>query len=338
MPVPVKRVYCSYFDSRFLARGLALHASLKRHVPDLFLWLLCLDEPCYRELARLDLEGVRLLRLGDLERHNPALLQVKATRTPLEYALTCTPLLPLYVFESCPEAELVAYLDADLYFFSSPEPLFAELGAGSIAITPHRYPAAFKHWERLTGVYNDGWVCFRRDANALACLRWWRERCLEWCHNRHENGRFTEQQYLDEWPRLFPGVVSLRHPGANAGPWNLGGLAVDDAAGRLLVNGEPLLFFHFSGFKQIAPWLYDLNLADFHVRPGRAARRAIFAPYLRELRASSRRLSGLAEFTLKSGGRKDEGLPRQPWALRLGRAFRGIAGGHWAFFVGGRAL
>lgn len=328
----MERVFCTYFDSRFLPRGLALHASLMRHCPNLRLWIMCLDEDCHRTLSGLNLDGVKLLRLYELERFDPGLLEVKKSRSPLEYALTCTPILPLYVLETAPEVETVVYLDADLYFFSDPEPLFAELGAASIGITPHRYQAPFKDWVGHTGVYNDGWVSFRRGAEALTCLRRWREQCLEWCFNRVEKERFAaEQQYLDDWTKLYPGVRELGHPGANLGPWNLGGVQVSLEGDRVLVDGRPLVFFHFSGIKMVASWLYDLNLADFRVRPNRAARDHIFAPYLREL-------AGLEKSALRTAGRKDEFLPYQPWNLRARRALKGVANGYWVFFFNGRVL
>lgn len=327
----MERVFCTFFDSRFLPRGLALHASLLRHCPNLRLWILCLDEDCYQALSGMTLEGVRLLGVADLERFDPELLKVKAGRTPLEHALTCTPILPLFVLASDPTVEMVTYLDADLYFFSDPEPLFVEMGAASIAITPHRYPPAFKHWESRTGIYNDAWVSFRRGPEAAACLRRWRGQCLEWCFNRSENGRFAEQQYLDDWTKRFSGVCELRHPGANLGPWNLGGVQVSLEDARVLVDGQPLVFFHFSGIKSVGPWLYDLNLADFRVRLNPAARDHIFAPYLREL-------AGIESSALRTAGRKDEFLPYQPWTLRMRRAVTGVANGYWVFFANGRVL
>ena len=333
----VTRDFCAYFDSAFLFRGLALYHSLKRHCPGARLWLLCLDEACHRTLSGLELEGVRLLRLSDLERRDPELMKVKKSRTPLEYALTCTPILPLHVLETCPDVEVVTYLDADLYFFSDPEPLFAEMGSASIAITPHKYLPAFKKWEGYCGIYNDGWVAFRRDSRTLDCLRRWRGQCLEWCANRSENGRFTEQQYLDDWPRLF-GAAVLRHPGANVGPWNLGGVRVSRTDGRVLVDGEPLVFFHFSGLKRVAGRLYDLNLADFRVRSSRAALDGIFAPYLREIDRLSERFPDLAEQAMITAGRKEEQLPPPPMTLRLRRAAEGLANGYWAFFLNGRLL
>src|SRR5207237_1146927 len=88
---------------------------------------------------------------------------------------------------------------------STIEPLFEEMQAKSIAIIAHRFSDAFRKWE-WNGIYNVGWVTFRRDDNALSCLRWWREQCIEWCYDRIEDNRFADQKYLDDWPTLLGSV------------------------------------------------------------------------------------------------------------------------------------
>lgn len=323
------RHYCTYFDERFLPRALALYASLRRHARPFRLWTLALDRRCRDTLERLALPEVAVLGWDELEAFDPELRRVKPARTPLEYALTCTPVLPLYVLSRDAGIGLVTYLDADLGFFSDPEPLFAEAATGSIAITPHRFPEALRHWERTAGRYNDGWVTFRRDAAGLACLRWWRERCLEWCHNRREGGRFTEQAYLDRWPELFDGVVELRHPGANVGPWNLGGVDLSLEGGRVLADGAPLIFFHFSGLRRLLPGLYDLNLADFGVRPSGVARERVFAPYIRELAAAQAGLRRLPRASIAHGGRREEALPPLPLRVRVREGLKSLRAGSW---------
>ena len=51
----MSRLYCTYFDHRYLSRGLALYHSLQRHAPGTRLWVLCLSEDCHRILTTLDL-------------------------------------------------------------------------------------------------------------------------------------------------------------------------------------------------------------------------------------------------------------------------------------------
>jgi len=64
-------------------------------------------------------------------------------------------------------------LDADCYFFSSPESLFAELNDNSIVIVPHQFSKNNKKLEKNSGIYNAGFVMFKKDNNSLKCLHWW---------------------------------------------------------------------------------------------------------------------------------------------------------------------
>src|SRR5207245_9214436 len=98
-----------------------------------------------------------------------------------------------------PQVDLITYLDADLYFFADPSPIYEEIGRHSIAIIGHRFPPHLQDWERY-GIYNVGWVSLRRDAEALVRLRWWRERGLEGCYDRREHGRLRGRTYLTARP------------------------------------------------------------------------------------------------------------------------------------------
>ena len=62
---------------------------------------------------------------------------------------------------------------------------------------------------------------FDDSRESLEVLTWWRERCLEWCYNRHEDGKFGDQKYLDDWTTRFPCVHELKHLGGGLAPWNI---------------------------------------------------------------------------------------------------------------------
>ncbi len=279
--------FCTYFDRHYLPRALALHASLRAVGAEFTLWALCLDDEALAAVRALDLPGVEPIALADFERDDPALRAARDDRTRAEYFFTCTPSLPLYVLDRRPEVDLITYLDADLYFYAHPGPVFAELAEASVGIIGHRHSPANRERRRF-GLYNVGWVSFRRDPDGLACLRWWRERCLEWCHDRVEEHRFADQKYLDVWPERFRGVRVLAHKGANLAPWNVANYRIAERDGRLTVDDEPLVFFHFQGFQQVAPWLYNSNFGLYHARPTRLVRRSLIGPYIRALRAAHR--------------------------------------------------
>ena len=282
--------FCTYFDRYYLPRGLALYRSLKQHCPAFQLWVLCLDEECHRELKQLQLPELKLITLEELEAAEPRLLEAKGNRSRIEYYFTCTPELPWFVLQRQPDIQVITYLDSDLFFFADPTPLFDELNDRSIAIIPHRFAPHLRHKER-NGIYNIGWLSFRHDARGLTCLEWWRERCLEWCYDRPEPGRYADQKYLDDWPTRFHGVAVLTHKGANLAPWNLSNYRIDADECGVRVDEQPLIFFHFQGLKQIRGWLFDTNMAGYHVRPSRAVMRHIYTPYVQTLRDIAQTLS-----------------------------------------------
>ncbi len=306
------RHFCTYFDRRYLTRGLALHRSLRRCCPQFTLWVLCLDPATYDVLTEMALDGLRPIAHEEFLRDDSRLESARDDRTLLEYYFTCTPSLALYVLTQQPDLEMVTYLDADLYFFSSPEPLFEEMGNCSIAITPHRFPPALSDCVKY-GIYNVGWLSFRRDPVAIECLHWWRARCLEWCYDRVEDGKFADQKYLDQWPALFGSVAVLTHPGANLAAWNLSAARLGHSDGAVTVDGRPLIFFHFHALKKINSVMYQMKFHDYGVKPSRILRRHVLSGYLRVLSALEWQMRDRLPIIASEANLRDQGRhPNKP--------------------------
>ncbi len=283
--------FCTYFDHRFLDRGLALHDSLVQHCESFLLWILCMDHRCHEVLSSMRLPSVRLLSLQELEAADCELREAKQTRSKIEYYFTCSPAFPLYLLEAYPELKEITYLDADLYFFDSPSIVYEEIASSSIAIIPHRFPWRIRHKEKY-GIYNVGLIYFRKDENGLSCLRWWRQRCLDWCHAWVEKDRFADQKYLDQWPTLFEGVTVLKNKGLNLAVWNMANFHISrDNAGLVRVDELPLIFFHFQGLRRIRPWLYDPYSLNSRIILSANTKRIIFVPYIRTLMRMKRKAS-----------------------------------------------
>jgi SAM-dependent methyltransferase len=241
----VPHEFCTLFDVNYLARGLVTHRSLRAVLPDARVRVLCMDPETKRLLNALAEPGLETIALAELEGHDGALAGVKQGRTRAEYCWTSTPALCRFLFDREPSIGELTYIDADLMFSSSPEPLFDELGDDSVLIVRHRYAPQWAAQELSHGIYNVEWLTFRRDARALAVLDWWRDRCIEWCYARTEDGKFGDQKYLDDWPERFDGVHVLRHPGGGVGPWNASRHQLERPDARVTVDGKPLVFFHY---------------------------------------------------------------------------------------------
>ena len=60
--------FCTYFDSNYLLKGLALYQSLVRNVKGFQLWILCLDDTVYNVFEKLGFPEVIPIPRRTLER------------------------------------------------------------------------------------------------------------------------------------------------------------------------------------------------------------------------------------------------------------------------------
>lgn len=276
------RHFCTYFDANYLTRGLALHRSLAVHAGDFELVVLCMDEAVESALRQKKLPQVRLLPVAELVAKYPALAAARTDRTKLEFYFTCTAWLMRHLLPGIPAGELLTYLDADLYFFSSLQPVYDEIGAAPIAITPHRFPPSLAHLERY-GKYNVGWVSLRHDATGVACAADWADKCAVWCFNLLESDRYADQKYLDAWAAKFPGTVSLQHPGINAAPWNIKDCSITTGKQGVRIKKRPLIFYHFHALTHLGRQIYDPSLHKYDAILTPGLREHVYLPYLRQI-------------------------------------------------------
>jgi hypothetical protein len=274
------RHYCTYFDIRYLQKGLLTYESLRRQSSrEIVLWILCLDEAVHATLTTANLPGVRLIRLGELELADRALAAAKSTRTLVEYYFTCTPCLPVFILDQNPDVADITYIDGDLYFFADPELVYSEIGDKSIGITPHRFSQKHRDREKL-GLYNVAFNFFRRNEDGVACLNWWRERCIEWCYDRMEDGKFADQKYLNDWPTRFQGVKVLDNPGINLAPWNVEDVKLSVSKGKIHADGSLLIFYHFHALIFVSPGLFNPCWENYTIKPSFVLRFFVYQPYV----------------------------------------------------------
>jgi hypothetical protein len=274
--------YCTYFDHRYAVPGLAMLHSLRDQGAVGTLWVLCLTceaEEIVRQLAPVD---TKLVLLAELEAHFPDLRPCRSDRSLIEYYFTLTPHIVQYVFDSAPEAERVAYLDGDQFFFGPPAAVWYEAADAPVAIIPHNFQPAARHLEKY-GTYNVGWVSFSRSEQGQACLDFWRESCRDWCYDLPDEGRFADQGYLDRFVEFAPDLAVIEHKGCNAGPWNVGRSEIHLKHGCVLIDADPLIFFHFTGFKKglFGRWYNSHRL--YRTANTTAIRDGIYRPYLAAL-------------------------------------------------------
>ncbi|MBI3180824.1 MAG: glycosyl transferase [Myxococcales bacterium] len=270
--------YCTLFDSAYLTRGLSLYRSLERCGEDFRLHVFCFDSLSHSVLERLRLPRMSLVRLEEFE--TPALLAVKPTRTRAEYCWTCTS----HTIAHCLDRGLpeVTYLDADLGFFQRPGLLLEEWRSqqASVLITAHRYAEEYDQ-SAQSGVYCVQFISFRADQRGLTVLRWWQQRCLEWCYARFEDGKFGDQKYLDDWPERFQGVHVLEHPGGGVAPWNAIRYRFRQGPRGPQADGVDVVFYHFHHLVLLTDGAVNLCAGRYRLPAG--AQRWLYHPYVADL-------------------------------------------------------
>lgn len=243
--------YCTLFNSFYLLRGSTMISSLLENDKNAHIYVLCMDENVKVAIEKMFSERVTAIPLVAVE--NQTLLDIKPSRTLGEYCWTLTPWIIKYCIEKYQLASCT-YVDADLYFFSNPGILFPENLGKSVFLTPHNYHPKYDQSD-TSGIYCVQFIKFKSDEKGLSALNWWADRCIEWCYNRIEDGKFGDQKYLDDWTSRFEGVYVQENLGATLAPWNSEKFSINQTENGLLVSDNEnltktiLIFYHFHEIK-----------------------------------------------------------------------------------------
>jgi hypothetical protein len=153
--------------------------------------------------------------------------------------------------------ENVIYLDPDIFVYHSLSKILDLLKQHAVILTPHitvpiidqKLPGEAEFLN--SGIYNLGFAAFNSSDESLALLSWWEQRCLESAFNEQERGFFVDQKWMDFVPSLCASAFVLRDRQYNMAYWNLHERIIESANDVPLVDGKPLVFFHFSGLPPV---------------------------------------------------------------------------------------
>jgi hypothetical protein len=154
-------------------------------------------------------------------------------------------------------AECVLYLDPDIEVFGSLAPLIEATRSGRISLTPHCLQPMRRDGCQpaesdimSAGVYNLGYIGVARGAEEF--VDWWAQRLRRDAISDPARQLFTDQRWIDLSIPLFHPYVE-HSPAYNVAYWNLDQRDVRRVDGNYVVNGEPLRFFHYSGYDPKSP-------------------------------------------------------------------------------------
>jgi len=234
------------FDRKFLAEGLVCMSSILEHGQGK-VFVLCLDQQIEMVVPRVlpDKRVVSIQRTA-LEARYPVIAATRPPRPWPPYTQSLKPFLPEYIFDTY-GAETLTYVDSDVLFWGDCEEISREMGDYSFMVTSRE-----REPPQSCGSFNGGCFSCRNDRNCRDFLKWWQERCVEWClWQAGPDGKFGEEGYLNiirTDPQKFNGTHVSRHPGINLAPWNLRKHRVDRCAETFIVDSRvPLVCYHYQG-------------------------------------------------------------------------------------------
>lgn len=286
----MRHFYCSVYSKDRAYQGVVLYKSLAKHDQEFKIFIICLDKSLIQFFEGLGFNNLIPISVQDIEESYKELIEIKELRNKNEYAWTLKPSILLHILSNFHEVKHIIWLDGDMKFFSDPKPIFDEWAAFSILLTRQYYTGPYEYLVDTYGRYQAGFIGFRKDRNSLRCLKWWQAKCIEWCHDKPDNGRWADQKYLDEWPRRFNNVGVVNNLGINMTPFTLyrlnteQGKVVVNKGNELYIDDVKLILYHYYGFRCYKGRNYDL--CCYWMKFTKETITFIYIPYIKECEES----------------------------------------------------
>ena len=281
---------CAIAGISYLFKIISLYRSLEAYSDNFVLYVCCIDDTVCKILRRLNLRRCIPISLNDIENgidiKKEDIESFKNTRKKSEFCWTIKSIFMLHLLKKY-NLPSVLYCDSDMYFFSDPRILYEDWGNSSVYLCTQRD----LDWvEEKYGKYQAGIIGFRNDETGLGALSWWSKKCRQWCfaYEDTEYKRWGDQKYLDELASLYDSVKTSTHAGINAAPWNViynNDYKITHNNGITMVDGVPLVAFHFACLDMFSIWQFDLwNLSEIQIN--NSIKGYVYVPYLQSLQES----------------------------------------------------
>lgn len=243
---------CTIIAKNYLAHARVLTESFQRHHPDGRCFVLVIDETeGYVDAAQESFVLVRPDQIG-LDSWD----EMRGAYDVMELSTAVKPWLLRHMLNEHDDGSGIAYMDPDIQVISRMTELEAQLREHALVLTPHVLHGMPRDSRKpsetdilMAGVYNLGFIGLSDRPDAHLMLDWWSERLLTDCHVAPERGLFVDQRWVDFVPGLVSDLHIFRDSAYNVAYWNLPERTLgQNGDGRYLVDGEPLRFYHFSGY------------------------------------------------------------------------------------------
>lgn len=273
--------YCTIVSQEYIHKLLLLYNSLLKHDDNFRFFIICMSKDTRNLLNDMKLDKAVLLTIDQIENTDPQLVAVKSGRNEKEYAWTSKGSVFLYLFNNYPDIDHLLWLDGDIFFYSSPNPIFQELRQCSLLLTKERFNEKNKKLNNVYGIYNTGLMGLKRDKKALDFIKWYRRSCIEWCYDKAIPGKFSDQMHLNKINERLRWIRVIKNIAINVTAWNVQGRKVEKQGEDIYIDGEKLVFYHFSGFRCISP--NEFELCTYITLPKDVVK-LIYLPYVKKYR------------------------------------------------------
>lgn len=270
--IQVKLCFATIVAPNYLTYARVLGDSLACFAREAEFHVLVVNRPQPEVVAAVNDAGLQATYATDLGLPDFEHLAYKYDLVELNTALKPTFLKSLFARGF----DRVVYLDPDICLYGPLLPICEALEQAEIVLIPHSLSPAMDGLRPSdidflrTGTFNLGFLGLRGGSQAFALLDWWEKRCLSHGFNDPGFGTFVDQKWMDLAPCYFDAVYILKHVGCNVAYWNLHEREVQTDAGHYLVNGAPLVFFHFSGVDPSDPQILSRHQNRHALVPGTA--------------------------------------------------------------------
>lgn len=158
------------------------------------------------------------------------------------------------------------YFDPDIRIYRQLGELEEWLGEHPIIVTPHSFEPIPRDGREagekailIGGAFNLGFIGVSNAG--IDFLEWWAEQLRIDCLNAPEKSLFVDQRWVDLASSYYD-VYVIRDKTLNVAYWNLHERDLVSEEDGYSVEGDPLGFFHFSGFDSTKPYLLSKNQGD----------------------------------------------------------------------------
>ncbi len=250
------RVAFTICSNNYLAQAHILVRSINLESPNVKVIIgLCDDLSDIIDYTSIgDCEFIALKDIPDLD-----LMELSAKYDIIELNTSIKATLFKHIYSVYTKTTAICYFDPDIKVYSGINFLFDKLETSSILITPHALePIPLDNLEpreylfQLYGLFNLGFLGLNMMwSGATKFLDWWEERIIKMATTEVDKGFFQDQRWINFVPIYYEKVEILKHAGCNVAPWNLHERVITKQidGNSLCVNGESLVFFHFSNYK-----------------------------------------------------------------------------------------